>query len=178
MTIKVNRLFALGLCAGFVGLFLLLTSLLTGVSVSNAAVTTLCPPVPAEPHTTGAAMQRFERGYMLWLQDTRTFYVLYGDQFSGSAVETYPDNWKDGMPDSDPSLAVPQGRFQPKRGAGYLWRTNQRVHDGLGWALEPETGYTTLIETRGDKTWFAGQGYDVFTIVGQQWQSVDVWRKK
>jgi hypothetical protein len=175
MTIKMNRLFALVLCAAFIGAFILLTPWITGVSVSNAAVVTVCPPQPAEPRPR-ALPQRFERGYMFWLQDVRVLRAI-GDQFSGSAVETYPDTWSDGMPDSDPGLAVPQGRLQPKRGAGYLWRTNQRVRDGLGWALEPETGYTTLIETRGDKTWFAGQGYDVFTIVGQQWQSVDVAKK-
>ncbi len=181
MTLRINRSFVLILCIVFVGGLLLLTSLQTSVSAesaSSAASATVCPPVPAEPRITGAAMQRYEHGYMVWLQDTRTFYVLYGDQFGGNKVETYPDDqWKEGMPETDPNMVPPPGKFQPTRGGGYLWRTNQKVREGLGWGIEPPTGFTMLIETRGTKTWFNGQGYDVFTIDGNQWHSVDVWRK-
>ncbi len=180
MTIRINRSFVIIVGILFVGGLLLLTSLQTGVSTVSAssAAATPCPPVPAEPRVTGAAMQRYEHGYMVWLQDTKMFYVLYGDQFGGTRVETYPDDqWKDGMPETDPNIVPPPGLYQPTRGGGYLWRTNQRVRDGLGWGIEPPTGYTTLIETRGNKTWFAGQGYDVFTIVGNEWHSNDVWRK-
>ncbi|GEM_PF-4015142 len=177
MTIRINRWFAIALCTGFVGLLLMLAPSQTSIS-SAAQKTTPCPPTPPEPRITGAAMQRYEHGYMIWIQDTRTFYVLYGDQFSGSLVETYPDDqWKEGMPETDPNIVPPQGKYQPTRGGGYLWRTNQKVRDGLGWGIEPPTGFTTLIEQRGDTIWFAGQGWDVFTITGKTWQSHDVWRK-
>ncbi len=176
MTIRINRWFVLALGAGVVALLLLLVPSYSTVSVSSAAQPTKCPPVPSEPRISGAAMQRYEHGYMVWIQDVKMFYVMYGDQFSGT-VETYPDTWQEGMPPNDPTLKPPPGKYQPDRGGGYLWRTNQKVRDGLGWAIEPTTGFTTLIEVRGDKTWFNGQGYDVFTIDGNKWLEHDVWRK-
>ena len=176
MTIRINRWFAIVLCAGFIVLLMALAPSQT--DISSAAQATKCPPVPSEPRITGAAMQRYEHGYMVWIQDTKTFYVLYGDQFSGQNSETYPDDqWKEGMPETDPNIVPPAGRWQPTRGGGFLWRTNQKVRDGLGWAIEPPTGFTTMIEIRGDKIWFNGQGYDVFTINGKAWESHDVWRK-
>ncbi len=177
MTIRINRFVILILGVVLIGGLFLATSMQTSVSALSAAATP-CPPVPAEPRITGAAMQRYERGYMVWLQDVKMFYVLYGDQFGGHVVETYPDDqWKEGMPETDPNMKAPPGKYQPTRGGGYLWRTNQKVRDGLGWGIEPPTGFTTLIEIRGKKVWFAGQGYDVFTIDGQEWRSNDVWRK-
>lgn len=172
ITIKINRWVVLALCAISV---LLVVSLQTASASGNAA-TTPCPPTPAEPRMTGAAMQRYEHGYMVWIQDTDSFYVMYGDQFSGT-FETYPDSWKEGMPATDPSLIAPPGRWQPTRGGGLLWRSNSKVRDGLGWAIEPPTGFTTLIEVRGNKIWFNGQGYDVFSLDSGKWQEHDVWRK-
>src|SRR5262245_31588966 len=179
MTIRINRWFVFG--AAFVALLFLFLSSNMGVSVSNAgfAAATKCPPPPpppADPRVTGAAMQRYEHGYMIWVQDTRSFYVLYGDQFTGT-VEVYPDTWQEGMAETDPSIIPPPGKFQPNRGGGYLWRTNAKVRNGLGWGIEPPTGFTMVITVRGDKTWFNGQGYDVFTITGTQWQEIDVWRR-
>jgi hypothetical protein len=174
MTIRINRWLAL--CIGFAVCLLVLLSSALGVSISSAQQPTVCPPLPPEPRVTGAAMQRYEHGYMIWIQDTRTFYVLYGDNNAGT-VEIYPDTWQEGMPEIDPALVPPPGKFQPNRGGGYLWRTNQKVRNGLGWGIEPPTGFTIVITQRGDKTWFNGQGYDVFTITGNQWQEIDVWRR-
>jgi hypothetical protein len=175
LTIRISRWGLLALVAGTVALLLVLSPVVDGVSISNAAAT-VCPPPPAPPRITGAAMQRYERGYMVWVQDTDMFYVMYGDQFSGT-FETYPDTWQEGMPETDPNIVPPPGLFQPTRGGGHLWRTNQKVRDGLGWGIEPPTGFTMLIEQRGDKIWFNGQGYDVFSFSGNRWQEHDVWRK-
>jgi hypothetical protein len=178
MTGRMNRWLVLASFGVMLFLLLLLVapSLYMGVSISSAAQPTKCPPPPADPRITGAAMQRYERGYMIWLQDTRSFYVFYGDQYSGTA-ETYPDTWQEGMPETDPAFNPPPGKSQPTRGGGLLWRTNQKVRDGLGWAVEAPTGFTMVITVRGDKTWFNGQGYDVFTITGNQWQEHDAWRR-
>src|SRR5437868_9768419 len=100
MTIRMNRLNRwLGIAIGAVAVAFLLFfgPWNTGASVSEAA--TKCPPQPAEPHITGAAMQRYEHGYMIWLQDIQSFYVMYGDQFSGT-FEVYKDTWKEGMPET------------------------------------------------------------------------------
>jgi hypothetical protein len=172
MVFRLNRWFVAVLCASLVVICL---ASLPG-QVSNAQQT--CPPVP-EPRTTGASMERFERGYLVWVQDMHLIYVLYDPSGLGRSgtVEIYPDTFQDGMPETDPSLNPPPGKFQPTRGFGLLWRTNARVQNGLGWGTEPSTGYTVLIETRGDKTWFNGQGYDAFVITGNTWQEIDVWRK-
>ncbi len=178
MTIRLNRWFVLLLGASVIALLLLLSPWQAYVSASTGANPTPCPPIPAEPRVTRAAMERFEHGYMAWIQDTGKIYVLYDGPalFSGQA-ETFDDTWKDGMPDRDPSLVPPQGKQQPIRGFGWIWRNNQQVRDRLGWAADGQTGYTVLIEERGDKIWLNGSGYDVFTIFGGQWQSVDLWRQ-
>src|SRR5262245_21278393 len=138
LTVRINRWFLLALVAGAVALLLVLSPVVSGVSVSNAAATA-CPPQPAVPRITGAEMQRYERGYMVWVQDTDMFYVMYGDQFRGT-FETYPDTWQEGMPETDPNIVPPPGLFQPTRGGGHLWRNNQKVRDGLGRGIEPPTG--------------------------------------
>jgi hypothetical protein len=175
MTIRMTRLNRwLGIALGAAAVAFMLFLGNAGTSVSQAA--TPCPPAPPEPRITGAAMQRYEHGYMVWLKDSQSFFVMYGDQFSGT-FEVYPDTWKEGMPETDPNLIPPPGLFQPTRGGGYLWRNNQKVREGLGWGIEPPTGFTTLIQTQGNKTWFNGQGYDVFEMTDKNWRSVDVWRK-
>ena len=84
-----------------------------------------------------AAYQPFQNGTMLWLQGNGTIYVLYAnDQY-----ETYADTFREGDPESDPALVTPAGLYQPVRGFGLVWRTNERVRDGLGWALAPEAGF-------------------------------------
>ena len=84
-----------------------------------------------------AAYQAFERGRMIWLEGNRTIYVLYDDGLYNS----YTDNFQEGDPESDPSIVPPEGRFQPVRGFGLVWRTNPIVRDGLGWALAPEEAF-------------------------------------
>jgi hypothetical protein len=36
--------------------------------------------------------------------------------------------------------------YQPERGFGKLWRTNQEVRDALGWGVTPEFGYISNYE--------------------------------
>lgn len=89
---------------------------------------------------TPAAIQHFERGTMIWLQATRSIWVLYE---SSKHVERYDDTFVDGMAESDPSMAQPpKGLLQPVRGFGLAWRSNPSVMNGLGWAIEKERGYT------------------------------------
>jgi hypothetical protein len=84
-----------------------------------------------------AAYQAFDRGYMIWLEGNRTIYVLHADGW----YETYADDFHEGDPESDPSIVPPDGRHQPVRGFGLVWRTHPNVRDGLGWALAPEVGF-------------------------------------
>ena len=76
---------------------------------------------------------------MLWLQSDGRILVLYDDH----TWETYADTWTVAEPEEDATLAAPEGRFQPKRGLGKVWRDNAAVRERLGWALAPEQGFSS-----------------------------------
>lgn len=78
-------------------------------------------------------MQRFESGRMFW-RDTRQILILAD---SGIFWRT-ADSWQEGFPADDPALTPPEGRLQPVRGFGLVWRNNPTFRDSLGWALGPE----------------------------------------
>jgi hypothetical protein len=90
------------------------------------------------------AVQPFELSqYMIWREDTHRITVLEGNgQWS-----VYDDTWVEGQPEQDPSIVAPAGKFQPKRGFGKLWRTAAGLRERLGWALEPEKGYTAAVQS-------------------------------
>lgn len=98
-----------------------------------------CPLAPAA--TTWAAVQPFERGLMLWRQDTRRIYIMFD---RGFWLEQ-PDEWTDGLGipwKGDP----PAGLVAPVRGFGYVWATNDVVFNELGWARWGEQGLCALVQ--------------------------------
>jgi hypothetical protein len=94
-----------------------------------------CPAVT--PIVSTEVQQTFERGQMIWVQQQLRIYVLFNDG-QQPAWATYPDEFKDGQPDRDPSIQPPSGFFQPIRGFGLVWRTRERVRARLGWATQAE----------------------------------------
>ena len=66
-----------------------------------------------------------------------TIFVIYND---GEWV-TFPDLWDVSQPSSDPSIAAPNGRFQPVDSIGKVWRENADVRSRLGWAYEPQSKF-------------------------------------
>lgn len=95
------------------------------------------------------AGQHFERGLMMWLDQLREdhIYVLaYGADETGGDWQRYVDTWREGDPESE-GLAPPEGLFEPIRGFGRLWREELGGPDApVGWALEPEQGYTGSVQ--------------------------------
>ena len=88
---------------------------------------------------TPAAIQSFEHGTMVWLQSTRTIWVLYANQ----RVDRFDDLFLEGMPEFDARFSPPSSQLlQPIRGFGQVWREHDTVRSRLGWALAPERGYT------------------------------------
>jgi hypothetical protein len=100
--------------------------------------------------------QLFERGRMIWFQPLREIWVLEGDEIDPrEGIWTcFIDGFVDGMPERalefDPPLGVTTSSkvegaapMQPIRGFGKVWRENKDIRDALGWALLPETLYTT-----------------------------------
>jgi hypothetical protein len=102
----------------------------------------VAPRCPLAQDTIWAAYEPFERGYMVWRSDTREIYVLYAD----GSYETHEDIWQEGEP-VDIQAAPPPGLHVPVRGFGNLYAHQPHIRAGLGWATEPEAGYTMGVET-------------------------------
>jgi len=54
----------------------------------------IAPRCPLTREHVGAAYEPFERGHMIWRDDTREIYVLYED----GSYESYEDTWQEGDP--------------------------------------------------------------------------------
>ena len=92
------------------------------------------------------AEQQFEGGWMFWLQPNMQIWVLTVDAGGQNIWSVYDDTFADGDAESDPQIVPPQGRFQPIRGFGKLWRENPEVRLATGWAVALELGHTTRYE--------------------------------
>ena len=96
---------------------------------------------PINQFTTQVVSQPFEGGIMIWRRDTNRITVLY----QGIQVEEYADTWSDQT--IEITDTVPEGRYAPDRGFGFLWSSNASVRDRLGWATAPEqSNQSALIE--------------------------------
>ncbi len=103
-----------------------------------------CP--ESAPSYSTAFEQDFEGGRMIWLGAGNPILVLFGDGVSTSGAHdwaAYSDTWQAGEAESDPALTPPEGRFQPVKGAGKLWRSVPEVRNRLGWALAEAQSYIT-----------------------------------
>jgi hypothetical protein len=94
-----------------------------------------CP--TTEPVISTMVEQTFEHGQMIWVQSQLRIYVLFNDG-QQPMWATYPDEFQDGQPQSDPAFAPPSGLIQPIRGFGLVWRTHERVRQRIGWAVSGE----------------------------------------
>jgi hypothetical protein len=113
-----------------------------------------CP--KAEPRTSAAAEQPFERGTMVWSEVDDLILILFND----NSWRAFEDTWSEDQPENDPSLNPPTEMFQPIRGFGKVWRENPDVRQQLGWALGPELGFETTLQDQG-----AGEGISNITFL-------------
>ena len=100
--------------------------------------------------TTAAAIQHFETGVMFWLQSRNEIWVLINSPTANQFYwRTLPNQWSEGIAESDPTLKPPPGRYQPVRGFGYAWRIGSGSTDAqrpdLGWATDEEAGFTAAL---------------------------------
>ncbi len=102
----------------------------------------MAPRCPLTQARVGAAYQPFERGDMIWRDDTDEIYVLHGD----GSYESYEDTWQEGNPVNIPG-SPPSGLLAPIRGFGNLYANQPHLPEKLGWATVPEAGYTMTVET-------------------------------
>ncbi len=92
------------------------------------------------------AEQRFEKGWMFWLQPNTQIWVLTVNDAGQNVWSVYDDAFVDGDAESDPQILPPEGFLQPIRGFGKLWRENPEVRLAMGWAVAVELGHTTRYE--------------------------------
>ena len=112
-------------------------------------------------HRTWSAWQPFERGAMLWLEETREIWVLEDD----GHWQRFADTWTEGQPEIDPNLNPPSGLLQPIRGFGKVWR---ELLGGpaaaIGWALAPEGGRQTVWQSFEHGWAFEPEGVAPFVV--------------
>ncbi len=98
-----------------------------------------------------AAWQPFEKGGMLWRDDTDQTYALTweGADASRGAVKNGGAEWRwDNSFPEGRDLKPPEGLYEPVRGFGYAWFKFLGGPTGsLGWALQPERGFCATLQT-------------------------------
>lgn len=120
---------------------------------ASVAINVICPDTwffspppggcPTAPVYSPAAEQQFEHGVMIWVGAQDRLIVLFADN-AYPRVANYEDKWDGGaICNLGPP---PAGKLHPARGFGYLWCTEPMVRARLGWALEPEIGYDTILQ--------------------------------
>ena len=83
---------------------------------------------------------------MFWIGQIKQIWVLKITGEGHGTWEVYQDTFVDGEPENDPSLVPPDGRYQPQRGFGKLWRESPGLRENLGWGVTPEFGYVSHYE--------------------------------
>jgi LysM repeat protein len=120
--------------------------------------------------TTGASYQEFERGYMLWREDTGAIWVYMGDPATYMpefVAHLYGEVWVIAF-DQYAALPVaaderpPRGRYLPSEGFGRVWSGIAGVRERLGWAITAELGYEMTLRSR-----VSGIPYEVTLPPGQ-----------
>jgi len=90
-----------------------------------------------------SAEEQFERGHMIWREDTRHIYAVYDD----GTWQGFIDLWQEGDPEySCPDIAPSDSPPTPKRGFGSIWCLNPSVKDKLGWAQRREKGGSRSVQ--------------------------------
>jgi hypothetical protein len=94
---------------------------------------------PVNSIRTGA-IQEFQFGFMAWVPGTSDNGHIYVFYVNGSH-HRYPDTWVDGTDPVSGGETPPEANLlEPVRGFGKVWRDNQEVRSGLGWATAAERG--------------------------------------
>ena len=131
-----------------------------------------CPMAP--PTVSQGVYQTFENGHMIWVSAQDAIYVMYDDPGS-PRWEVWRDEFEEGDREFDPNWPFPpDDRYQPRRGFGELWRSQQPVRDRIGWAtLEWEEPYSTQVQIDETGTVFLDDSFGrVFALTpnGTDWQ--------
>jgi hypothetical protein len=167
----------------------------TATATATVVPPTQAPSITATPDvrptaTLGqiqVAEEVFEHGRIFWIQPRKQMWVMYDNGQGSGEWQVFDDTYVDGEPASDPSIVPPEGKYQPLRGFGKLWREHQEIKDKLGFGLTPEFGYVSNYEYHPGGTvdaqgkWEAGPGYHIlFSLYNEKFQFNEVdstWKK-
>lgn len=92
-------------------------------------------------HLSWSSWTPYERGYMLWRDDTRLIYGFFGSGWWQST----PDVW-DGQSPTSSRGTPPSGLLEPERGTGHIWGTNDTFFNELGWSRDKQKGFCALVQ--------------------------------
>ncbi|NJL93909.1 MAG: hypothetical protein HC915_09355 [Anaerolineae bacterium] len=136
-----------------------------------------CPLGDGSAQSVNNAFQSYENGIMIWvsrLPDTGQGGIFA--IFNNSTYQRFNDTWQSGVDPESLGVAAPEGRLEPVRGFGKIWRESIGVRDGLGWATTPELGGTAFILgfERGDMLYVPQDGQTYILVAGAPgtWRSV------
>ena len=102
---------------------------------------------PLQPETDRELVeQNFEHGWMIWVKSPdeapSTIFAIFRDETRQTYVwQDFKDTWREGDPLSG-GATPPEGRYEPVRGFGKVWRDNPQVRAALGWGTTPEEAVT------------------------------------
>lgn len=108
---------------------------------------------PDRPQRTDipAAIQRFERGEMIWLKpgivqapavilpSTILAYIQNPAAPHPTFAGPFTDRWLERQDPDYPDVTPPAGYYAPWRGFGKVWVENPELAEALGWARDPES---------------------------------------
>lgn len=145
----------------------------SGISDSNGSGTNNSSGGPTQVNSPSAAknsglaaIQSFQGGYMIWIQQVGQVWALYnGSDLENGHWFSYPDTFHEGEPETDTTIVPPVGLYQPRRGFGKVWRQATEVRRALGWALSPEMGYTTTWTFDGNRYTLVGPSGEQFVLI-------------
>ncbi|HVO70924.1 MAG TPA: LysM domain-containing protein [Aggregatilineaceae bacterium] len=156
----------------------------TGGQGEQVAVAQSPSPAPAEgqqevPPVTYVAVRAsyfpFEHGSMFWVENVDQVYVLTdGTTPLEGTYKAYRNTWREGMPETDPSIQPPAGLTQPDKSFGQAWRTYPGVRDSLGWGTGTAHDYTALVVRQGANITISGPDNRVYELSEDgTWRAVD-----
>lgn len=135
----------------------------------------ICP--YAAPLLSDGAVQQFELGYMIWIEQEDRIYVLFADG-SSPKWSVFEDKWQSEVPDRDPDLSPPAGYFQPARGFGLVWREEPSIRERLGWATGEEIAFSTALQrtsyAKYNETYIQAQDGTVWRLLAERsgWEQI------
>jgi hypothetical protein len=137
-----------------------------------------CPAGPSRE--TAIVEQPFERGRMIYVEESNLVYALLNDGFEPAwiVLENRYNPATDA--ESEPSFVPPEGFYQPLRQLGFVWRGNDVVRNRLGLAVQPDARFQGFIQsaTTGDgetTLYVASADGSVLQLLpeGAQWQIIN-----